>query len=55
MNEKIKRLKASIKEKESLVSQIKAIGDDNRAFKLFCEVQKLKTELSLANKYLKLK
>lgn len=55
MDEKIKRLKASIKEKESLVSQVKASGDDKRAFKLFCEVQKLKSELTLANKYLKLK
>ena len=54
MKEKISRLKEQISSKEKLCKELKKSGDENRAFQLFSEAQKLKSELILMTKFQKL-
>ena len=54
MKDKIKLLKEQIKEKLSLAKQLKTDGNENRAYSLFSEAQKMTSELANMNKYLKL-
>lgn len=54
MKDKIKELKDQVKAKESLAKDLKSKGNENRAYSLFSEAQKIKTEISIMSKYEKL-
>lgn len=53
MDDKIKSLKAQISEKEGIMKEVAKAGNEDRAFQLFKEAQKLRTELSLMTKFKK--
>lgn len=53
MQDKINTLKSEIKVVENTMKEVKASGNDERAFQLFKKAQSMRAELSLMNRYKK--